>query len=73
MSLSNPKETWKGNRFLHHKGSHQMCEPPKDPTKGVDLKGRTMAIKPIGTHEQYLKDKGKATLQQNSSKSLKKK
>jgi hypothetical protein len=29
MRLSNPKETWKGNRFLHHKGSHQRCEPPK--------------------------------------------
>jgi hypothetical protein len=46
-------------------------KPPKDPTKGVDLKGRTMAIKPIGNHEQSLKDKDKATLQQDSSKSLK--
>jgi hypothetical protein len=29
MILSNPKETWKGNRSLHHKRSHQRCEPPK--------------------------------------------
>jgi hypothetical protein len=29
MSLSNIKETWKRNRSLHHKGSHQRCETPK--------------------------------------------
>jgi hypothetical protein len=43
-------------------------KPPKDPTKGVDLKGRTIALKPIGRHEQSFKDKAKASLQQDPSK-----
>ena len=44
------------------RGPTKGVNPPKDLTKGVDLKGRTMARKDIRNHEHCFKNKGKVTL-----------
>ena len=44
------------------RGPTKGVNPPKDLTKGVDLKGRTMARKAIRNHEHCFKNEGKVTL-----------